>query len=77
MANKTMFSDDELHTIETIAADLRTDGKSEVKVKSFAQSFFLENAFDKTGKVNLVTESWTMAVVQYLMAAGYEIRKRE
>ena len=76
MANKTMFSDDELHTIRAISEGLRKERFLDARIKGQAHHFYLEHAIDPTGKVDLATESWTMAVVQYLIASGYEIKKR-
>ena len=76
MANKTMFTDDELHTIKAISDGMRKEKFLDARIKGQAHHFYLHNAIDSTGRVDLVTESWTMAVVQYLMASGYEIKKK-
>lgn len=76
MPNKTMFSDDELNVIKSIANGLRTNKFAEARIKDRAHSFYLDHAADPNERIDLVVESWTLAVVQYLVASGYEIKKK-
>ena len=71
-----MFTDDELQIIRSISEALRKEKFLDARIRGRAHRFYLDHAIDPTGKVDLATESWTMAVVQYLIASGYEIKKR-
>ena len=76
MSNRTMFSDADLKSIESIVKDFKIGGKSTMYVNGIAHSFFINHAQDTCQKSNLATEAWVNAVVQYLIVSGYEIKKR-
>jgi hypothetical protein len=77
MSNRTMFSDSDLPVIEQIVQDLKIDNKSVLKIRGYAHDFFMNNRQDPTHKVDITTEAWINAVVQYLFVCGYEIKKRD
>ena len=74
--SKSQFTEDELRVMQEIFKQLNQDQKATVKVKDFAQSFFMNNAVNRHSDVDFTTEAWVNAVVQYLLASGYEIKKR-
>jgi hypothetical protein len=77
MSNRTeLFTDLELQHLETIVKDLKLDGKSSMFINGIAHSFFMEHAQDPRKESNLATEAWVMAVVQYLITKGYEVKKK-
>jgi hypothetical protein len=72
-----MFSNSQLRDIEQIVNLLQVDSRAVMKIKGAAHEFFINHAQNQTLAYNLTTEAWVNAVVQYLMATGYEIKKSE
>lgn len=75
MSNRTMFSDSELKELEAIVQDLKFTGKSSMKIKGLAHQFFMARAPNKDQHIDLATEAWVNAVVQFLIISGYKIVK--
>lgn len=74
--NKTMFSDEELQIIaEIYKKNIERDGAVTLSIREAAISQYLSNSYGKT--YDLVSESWTLAVVSFLVNNGYEIKKKD
>jgi hypothetical protein len=74
--NRTMFSNEELRDIEAIVETLLHEEHSYLRIKGSAHEFFLNNHQNPHKRSNLVSEAWVNAVVQYMVIAGYEIKKK-